>query len=260
MHNKGSDRKPMLTPPLRTLSTVVWGVLQDIEAGAERFNQFLKYAVDGARAFNFDVIHDIHSDEFEMLPWKQICFPSNMVDWTKIGFRSGDRVIVFVQDTSLPKVFDKIDCEPQAHKVPNLEDVETVEDIVYVAGWTAGDHYYGRRANINHAGYFDVDNRNRVFNFKRTVGNLQKVYLEWITDGINYSGQTLVHPYANRALELYIHWQRKEYDDRYSAGEAERAKILYEKEFDKVVVRNLNLSIEDIHYALRSGYGQTVKN
>ena len=114
--------------------------------------------------------------------------------------------------------------------------------------------------NYNHAGYFDVDWKSRLIHFKHTVPSAAKVYLEGITDGIDYSGQTVIHPYAFKALQQYVHWQRKEHDDRYSAGDAARAKYLWEEELNECIVNNLNLSIQDIQEALRSGYRQTIKN
>jgi hypothetical protein len=230
-----------------------------MQAGAERFNQFLKFAIDGARMFQFDFLHEVKSVEIEMEPWKQICFPGDMVDWHKIGFRYGDGVLVFVNDPTVPKIYDGDPCDPQPHPAP-VTDGTTVEEAVLNDSYFQGDHYYGAEAGVNYAGYFDIDERKRVFNFKRTVASQTKIYLEYITDGINYSGQTVIHPYAFRALQLYIHWQRKEYDDRFGLGDRERAQRIFEREFDDAMVRNLNMSIEDVHDALLKGFKQTVKN
>jgi hypothetical protein len=260
---KRFDKKTIDKAIYYTISAAVWSVLEDMQAGAERFNQFLKFAIDGARMFNFDMLHEVKSVEIEMEPWKQICFPGDMVDWHKIGFRYGDGVMVFVNDSTVPKLFDKNDdCEPQPHKYPDgaVPDGTTIGEAIVFDSYMDGDHYYGVQASVNYAGYFDVDERNRVFNFKRTITSQTQVYLEYITDGINYSGQTVIHPYAFRALQLYIHWQRKEYDDRFGLGERERAQRIFEREFDDAMVRNLNMSIEDVHDALLAGYKQTIKN
>jgi len=256
---KRFDKKTIDKAIYYTISAAVWSVLEDMQAGAERFNQFLKFALDGARLFQFDMLHEVKSVELEMEPWKQICFPGDMVDWHKIGFRHGDGVAVFVNDPTVPKIYDGSPCDPQAHKAPE-NDGTTIADAELIDSYLDGDHYYGAEAGVNYAGYFDVDERNRVFNFKRTIASLTKVYLEYITDGINYSGQTVIHPYAFRALQLYIHWQRKEYDDRFGLGEKERAQRLFEREFDDAMVRNLNMSIEDVHDALLKGFKQTIKN
>ncbi|MEJ7644274.1 MAG: hypothetical protein WKF87_06745 [Chryseolinea sp.] len=239
-----------------TLSAAVYSVLDDIQAGEERFSQFLKYAIDAAREFTFDALHEIHFAVIPMLQWKQIAFPSNMVDWTVIGVRSNGQMKVFTRDSGIghfneDEVFEDISTVPAVGSIPIVGQDNYFHD---------GAGLYGSRISANQSGYFNVDWKNRVFNFHNTVNNVGNVYLEYITDGINYCGQTVIHPYAFRAIQLYIHWQRKENDDKYSESASARAKHLFEQEYTKVIVRNLNLSIADIKEALRSQYRQTVKN
>jgi hypothetical protein len=262
MHKEKIDKKQIRKHEFYTLSAAVYSALQDIEAGEERFNQFLKWAREGYQEFNFDVANEIHVAEISMKPNKQIDFPENMVDWTKVGFRSGDVIKVFTQDRDIPKFFDKVDCEPQENKaLPGLNEIAAEQLIPFVDDgfYTGESNFYGAQVNHNYRGYFDVDQRNRVINFRQTVSGVTKVYLEYITDGINYGGKTIIHPYAFKAIQNYIHWQRKEHDDRYGLGDRKRAEELWKKELHQVVVRNLNLTIEDIKEALRSGNKQTPK-
>lgn len=243
-----------------TLSAAVYSVLEDIEMGEELFNRFLHFAIEGYKEYHFDQSHVIEVVEIDMLPWKQIKLPPNYVDWVKVGFRCGDLIKVLTKDANISKAFTMVNGVPQenAPAVPILD--ASSSDIIPLYnyyGW--GQNLYGIALNWNHLGYFDVDDKNRVINFKETVTGLTKVYLEYIGDGINYTGQTIIHPYAFRQIKLWIHWQRKENDDRFGEGERARALSLYENEVDKVAMRQLDMSLDDIREALRAGHRQTPK-
>ncbi|MGC3945362.1 MAG: hypothetical protein QM762_12750 [Chryseolinea sp.] len=268
LNDPKTDKKAGEFLKFYTASAAVYSVLEDLQYGEERFNQFLKWAFDAVRELHFDVLHEVHVDEFEMTPWKSLEFPCDMVGWSKIGFRCGDVVKVFTQDSGISKYFDKdskgVPQENKSGGCPDLADAGcSGDDIIFYSDdffSTGYGHYYGTACNYNHAGYFSVDWRNRVFNFRNTVNNVSKIYLEYITDGLNPTGKTVIHPYAFKAVQDFIHWKRKEYDDRFSESERDRAQKLYENEVEKVLMRNLTLSIEDIQEALRSGYRQTIKN
>jgi hypothetical protein len=260
MSKSTDDKKAFNNAKFYTLSAAVRSVLEDIQAGNERFNHFMKWAVDGYKRFHFDAGHEYNFEIIDMKPHKQIDFPCDFVDWTFIGFKTGNSLTQFTKDRNIPMHFDIIDCVPQENK-----DVNAATELLAEYDWFYNDeiftqgHHYGLPAGYNHAGYFDVDWKNRVFNFKKVVSVATQVYLVYIGDGINPNGRTIIHPYVFKCIQDYIHWQRREHDDRYSAGEAHRAKHLFEEEFDRVLMRQLDLSLEDIKEALRSGNKQTPK-
>jgi hypothetical protein len=250
-----------------TLSAMVWSALEDIQAGEERFNQFLHYAYEFAREYHMDMGRKVEAGEFEMKPWKQLDLPCDAVDVTIVGFKCGNMIKTFTYDRNIPKTFDKSDtnCDP-VENTPccHVNDLEVSDDKLPFFGAYGRDglmnKYYGLAVRQNYLGYFDIDWTKRVINFKETVKGQNKVYLEWITDGVNHDGETVIHPYAFRLGKLWIHWQRKENDDRFPMGEKERAMRLYNNEVDNVLIRQMNMSIQDIKEALRSGYRQTPKN
>ncbi len=252
---KKYDKKPSDHVKFFTASAAVYSVLEDIQAGVERYNQFLKFAIDGIRLFNFDYTPEIKFIETEMGINKQIEVPCDFVDWSLIGFKVGTGLRVFTQDKRIPL---RSNCPPVS-EASTSSVVEFLGCEDYFNNCNGGDHYYGATMDYNFAGYFRVDYRNRVINFENLVNNVNKVYMDYITDGVNYSGQTIIPAQSFRALQLYIHWQRKEYDDRYNQGESERAKRIYEEEMDAVLVRNMNMSLDDIKEIIRSSYKQTVK-
>jgi len=245
-----------------TLSAAAYSALADIEESEHRFHQFLNWAIEDYRSFAMDVGREVHAEEIEMKPEKQIDFPRNMVHWTKLGFRCGDSIKTFTNDNNMPKIHDLEDCEAQENTpCPDLNQLEIIgsEQFGFYDSFV-GAKYYGYGVKRNHLGYFDVDWRQRVFNFKEVVNNNNsKVYIEFITDGINYGGETLINPKAFLRIKRYIHWMRKEYSDRYGIGECQRAQQLYNLECDNVEQRMLELTLEDIIEGLRQGYNLVVK-
>jgi hypothetical protein len=249
-----------------TLSAVAWSCCRDLKAGEERFEEMLHHCFEGWRELTFDIAHSVKSVEIEMKPWKQIDWPCDMVDWTKVGFKCGDFLKILVNDTHIPKTHDKINCVPQENlPCPDINSTGITDMAYPFYGGIMADEgnitpqFYGWAVPHNFLGYFDVDITNRVINFKETASNHTKVYLEYITDGINPDEETVIHPYIYRLLKLFVHWNRKLNDDRYTEGERREAERRYNNQFDVVLIRQLDLSIEDIKDALRHGYKQTPK-
>lgn len=250
-----------------SLSAVAYSCAADIKAGDDVIADFLHWAIEGYKEFHFDLGRGIKVVEIEMKPWKQIDFPCDMVDWTLVGFKVGNFLKVLTGDARIPKTFDQEDCVPQENQnYPSINDAPVMDIIPFYPGTGfigEGSFYpqlYGNKVNYNYLGYFDVDWDKRVINFKQTVPNHTKVYLEYITDGINYDGQTIVPPYCFKCIKNYVHWQRKEHDSRIGLAEKDRAQRLYEKKFDEVAVRQLDLSIDDIREAIWTGYTQSPKS
>lgn len=253
-----------------TLGACAYSCLEDIQEDESQFNRFLHFAMEGYREFHFDMSHQLETVELPMPAWKQIHFPINMVDWVRLGFWDGDMIRVLTRDpqNNIPKLHKK---DAQGNLLENKPSadmtlVSVTSDLVPFFGWgnyfgnPTSDRFYGASESYNYLGYFDVDLKNRVFNFKQTVDKFSSIYLEYISDGINYNGRTLINPLAFKLIKLYVHWQRKENDDRYSLGEKDRAEKLYNKQRMLVALRMLNLSIDTIREILRSGYGQVVQN
>jgi hypothetical protein len=263
MVNSTDNKKVIDNAKFYTLSAAVYSCLEDIQAGEERFNQFLKWAIDGFQEFHFEAAREIEVGVFEMNPWKQIDYPSNLVAISKVGIQIGNSIATFTIDKNIPKYFNEVDGIKQENTdAPMLDESLLANDLIpfFTDDYFSGSgSYYGKPAQHNYSGYFDLDEKNRVINFKRTVTGQSLIYLEWITDGINPTGRTVIHPHVFKCIQNYIHWQRKEHDDRYGGGEAERARTLYNNSFQDVLVRQLDLSLADISEAARSGAKQTTK-
>jgi len=254
------DIKPPKNAQFFTASAATYAVLADLRYGVERFDDFHKWCLDGVRDMSFSGNYQFHTAEFEMLPWKAIYYPEDMVDWGVIGFRCGDQVKAFIKDDRIPLVRDTVNCEPQPFSNCTIDQCADIGLGIpfYDGGYVGGNHYYGRVCT-GAAGYFTADDKNRIFTFTKLVTNVSKVYLQWIGDGINADGRTIIHPYFFKPLQYFIHWQRKLFDKNFSQGERDAAEALYNKSFDKAMVQKMDLSVDDIMDILRRNYTQLPK-
>lgn len=242
-----------------TLNAVAWAVCRDMQAGEERFEFILHHALEGWRELALNVAHQVEVKEIEMKPWKQIDFPCGLVDWVKIGFKKGDFLKILVNDPNIPKIFDKVNGVPQENKTvyPSLTEAPYSSDLIGFYdpyGLLGSGQFYGHAVPYNYLGYFDVDWKRKVFNFKETISSDTKVYLEFITDGINACGATVVTPYAFQTLKAWCHWMRKKEDSRFSIAERRESERMYKESLQQLAVNMLEISIDDIRDALLYRY------
>lgn len=244
-----------------TLLAVAYGVAKDLQENNTRVHYYLHLALEGYREFSFDYSAELKAVEIPLKSWKQIDFPCDMVDWVRVAFKCGDLLKVLTQDTYIPKTFDKVNCVPQENKPINMAHPIAAGDIPFYV-WERNDValYYGQNIGYNYLGYFDVDWKQRVINFKELVTGYEKVYLEYISDGLEATGMTVVNPYAYWCLKQWVKWQRKENDDRYSVGEKKAAKQEYKESLTDYQERITHMDVDDVKEAIREGFTQVVQN
>lgn len=81
--------------------------------------------------------------------------------------------------------------------------------------------------------------------------------MEYISNGFNPCGETLVNPYFAKAIKEYIHWRRLHFSGNIAAAaEAER---IYYNELHKARYRQMAPTISDVLRASRRYYGQAIK-
>lgn len=247
-----------------TLLAMAHSVAKDLKEGTERIEYYLHLSLEWYREFNFDHSHQVKAIEVPMAAWKQIDFPVDMVDWVRVGFKHGNMIRIMTQDAYIPRTFDVTNGVPQENQsiLPMKEiNCEGASDAsMWIWDGMGVAKYYGHNLNYNYLGYFDVDWGNRVINFKDTINGYEKVYLEYITDGIEAGAMTVVNPYAFRTGKDYVKWQRKENDDKYSLGEKDRAEKAYNNSVKRFTDRITHMDLDDVQEALRAGFTLVVQN
>lgn len=249
-----------------TLSAAAYSCLEDIQENQSRFAHFLHLAMEGFRELNFDFTIDVRAVILPMTAAKQVEWPCDMVDWIKVGFQCGNSIKVLTKDNNTAKTFNKdANCFPEENTACPDMAVATGDALVPFYGFydnygVSMDKLFGVALQYNYLGYFSEDEYSRVFNFKDLVQGFSEVYLEYITDGIDPTGYTVIPPYAFMVVKNYVHWKRKLYDSKFGDGERREAERIYNNSKDDYIDRILDLTIDDIKEGLRAGYRMTPKN
>lgn len=248
-----------------TLEACALDAAHDVRAGDEAHEYCLKYAIEAYKELQMDTLREIDAIEVDMLPHKQIDFPCESIDITKIGFRCGDIIKTMTVDKNIPRVWNMENCEPVENMPLGDISMAPVGSIPLAffgfdnSTGMVGPMYYGLQLTHNGVGYYNIDTKHRVINFKQ-VSYPGKVYLEYITDGINYNGHTIVHPYAYQAVKKYIKWARIEDDPKMARSEKDAKKYQWEDELQKLEGRMLDMNIEDVKEILMSSKTQTARS
>lgn len=103
-----------------------------------------------------------------------------------------------------------------------------------------------------------MDKSRREFQFSSQYAS-KPIVLEYVSSGLNPSGQSYIEESIRKAVKEYIFWWRTERDRTASGGEKQRAKDLYDMAARTAVRRN-SLSLDTISAIVRKSYSQTPKS
>lgn len=252
-----------------TVGQAALAALMDKGEDDSRFEQFLHWALEGARDFHIDQAREIKTVVKPMTAHKSITKPDDYVDWLKIGIKCGSTIKTFTHDTTIN--FNH-DCEDGVKKENNecyddLWSLDTVETQYLFHNFYSGGHsdgvdepIYGLAYKHNGLGYFRDHIEAGEFQFRAVVPKNSEIILEYISDGWDPSKKTVINPLAFKLIKLYVHWQEREYNSRASYWEVERAEDNYWDEFNRVNWRTFPMTVEDFQEVMREAYVATPQN
>lgn len=213
------------TPAIIPIDQVIRSACLDVQDyQLIKYERFLNFALDYVREWNIDSMPSVKTvvkkigEEEGGIP--TIKMPQDMVNWTKIGTKEGDRIKVFTVNEDIALHFD---CDDDGKKQPNdkykplysygyeTDDLLDNDGYWFYGGF--GSNYssfsgsifgYGNGAQGD--GQYKPDYKNRRFVFS-TRWNGESVLLEYVTTGIEPCGSTVIDERASQALKTYILWQ-----------------------------------------------------
>lgn len=242
-----------------SINEIVKNALIDLGEDTEHlYQRCLHWGFEGLKDWNFDAAKEFKTVKLEMSPSKTINLPLDYVDYCKIGTVIGDKVFTFLMNPNIEVLHDVDDCGDVLEK-PTENNIYSFSS--YYFGYNG---YYGFNHNLYGGNRYDIGtcridrHRNQIV-FSSEVDRTE-VYLEYITNGLNPTGESLVNPYAAKVLKLYILWSRKENSDKYSGSIKERARFLYYEELRKAKGRMRDYTIEDLVAANMKGYRARMKS
>lgn len=240
-----------------SMDSIVKSAIIDTGDNTEHaYQSFLHWGFQCARDLSFDTALEIKTVRLTMSDAKTINLPNDLVDYTKVGVVIGDRVKVYIVNTRLEIANDVDECG-------NPVDKPTT-NYLYGGGYLGsfGGYYFmnylggtifGYGGTCNNPGYCVLDKARNQISFSSEVDKTD-VYLEYITDGVNPDGESLVQRYCEQAVIYYILWKRKERSQRFPMTEKIHARKLYYNELRLARARLTAFSLEDFIASTRKGY------
>lgn len=234
--------------------------MESDDHGLHNYNKFMLWAMEGLQEMRIDDFQEIKSILVTTTTIATLPFPVDMVKWTKIGEVSGDRVKVFTINNKI-MLNHKTDCGVEQNngkykaKTPN-NLLPYAEDGHYFNGYGLST-IYGYGNGVQGDGQFREDKSRREFQFSSQYAS-KDIVLEYVSTGLNPSGQTYVEETIRKAVKEYIFWWKTERDRAASGGEKDRAKYLYDMAA-RVANRRNSLSLDTIQAVLRKSYTQTAR-
>lgn len=246
-----------------TLDQCVRDYCMNLGVGLERYEQFLKWAIDAYRKLKFDAIQEVKTVELPLTAWKAMEIPEDCVTWVMIGIRINGQVRVFTNHDGLALYYNDEDSDgfpdPQTLENDPVINSELVDEIPYYFnninnnGEDTGQ-LYGLTIKDNGVGYYKINTERKEIQFNPSINANQKIYFEYITDALDPCGETSLPLIAAEYIEEYINWKRVKYSRAASAGDKREAKQDLKEAWYTVSDRILKIGVEEVLEAARNAY------
>lgn len=261
-----------------TLNNIVNNVLLRRGYSIHWYMQFLVSAKDCLRQLTLDAVPSINTVLLDVVVdggYKVVTIPDDCVDWTKIGVRVGQYVQPLLPRESINRLHNYDSSTGGIIPYDNVTDISTTaENTDLFAGfnspwynwdtvtWDTYGEFTGRFYGFSGAGgetdtYKWLPERNQI----QLNENLwvDKIVLEYISDGMSCDSATKVNVYCQDTIEAYILWQMKENNRNYSPGERQIAQAEYIRQLQILLARTNGLTIDVIRRILNRNYRASIK-
>lgn len=178
-----------------TISQIVESTLiNEGDNGLHKYAQRLEWALRGVKKISLDVLPSKKSEEITINDNNTIDLPTDCINYTKVGTLKGNILtpLIRTDNGTFP-----LDCVKTLAYNPTKKDA--VNDSLLLSA------NYGYR--INQGYYKDWSSNNQIILYN--VEGVDSVYLEYISNGMQATGETLID---SRAEDFLITWV--EYLDR----------------------------------------------
>jgi hypothetical protein len=181
--------------------------------------------------------------------------PTDYLSYSKIAVVKDGALWVLTLNENMPLARD-MECGEETNE--NTALVEG-DNAAYFIG-----HYhdslwvpraYAMGGGFNTEGYYRIDHKMNRIQFQDTTAmEGTTIVLEYVSSGVDVTGQTLIPRAAVPVIKGYIHWKRVEYDVRVADAQKERKRQLYLQEIEKFRLLELGLTRDEL---LDLFYGST---
>lgn len=251
----------------KSIKQLVAESLMDIQAGDVRREQFTRFALKYFSELNLSRGTDIKTVKLNLKPWGAIELPEDCVDWCSLGIQCGDMIKTFVKDTfNTALLYEK---DENGVNLPNTPCDSTCDLTTLPVSDRSVPFYnyspfgggtgrlFGLAVHDNGLGYY-TENKNKdscEIQFRGRIPSTTKIYLQYMSNGINACGETMVHPYYTEYIIAGVHVERCRFGSREEKMMLGDAKDELNRQRLLVMDYVWEWSTEDIMEILNSGYG-----
>src|ERR1017187_2313601 len=221
------------TKGFHCINEIVSGVrLRLKDKTQQRIKEYTQYAIDCLRELNISDATTIKAAMLTMNQSSRSCsFPSDMIDFTRIAIKINGCLYTLGNNENL-ELPTAQQCGIPIRDIcnDNFNPDAIQGGFFWAAGVWDGYNYtpmysVGGGFSIN---YYRCDRKNRMFYFDGDIMNYP-VYIEYISDGVNLSGETIVPTIMLDVLRLYTIWQVTAYDPKANQYDKEKSQKLFEE-------------------------------
>jgi hypothetical protein len=230
-----------------------------------KYEKFLQYCIDGYMDLNLFTMQSVKVAYLTVKDNKTADLPSDYIKYTKIGFNNRGSFEVLGLNDDLMLTRSKDDCGNPVNDNVNGCENDTLLFPSY--GYYFAPHYrngqfvgelYAGAGSYTGNGMYRIDHNMRQIAFSSDLA-ADTIILEYKSSGVSGDGSTFIPRQCAPALIAFIHWKRREYNDKVAQSEKERLKNNYYIEFEKLRDLEFSFTIEEYLDARRSTYAMIPK-
>ncbi len=190
---------------------------------------YLSYAIKAFRAWKIDDSREVKTKQLVMDYKKAVRFPSDLIQWTKIGLMWKDRVQFFVPDESIALHFEKEGAVYQPNEPWVTKEPFQIPFYNFYNNFGERQDFRLVGKAYNSIGYYRFNEACREIQFSADVDHCA-VYVEYIGNCDSPCNKTYLPVVAMDMLQEAIQY----YDLKYKHGEADKRTIDQYLAWDRV--------------------------
>lgn len=244
---------------LRTVDQTIRMLLaQEGYRTLHKYVPYLSHALNGLYQLKREGSYKAKKQEsLKVSSRKHVEWPKDLMWFTKIGIPYNGRIMTFVPDSSLS-------LNPNDHRNGTLADlgyaaVAAPTRLSDFLGYT-NLYFSGNAPGLNVgslASRFKVNEDSREFQLDSSL-SCKNVYVEYITNGLVPSSETLISVHASPALKEWIWYQEGKYSLGASSPETKAREQDYLHELDESILAQSNLTWNSIMNALSESMNSSI--
>lgn len=249
-----------------TLDSVISNVINDTYgASMHEYMRYLQWGIRGVKKFNFDILSSFKAVQIPVTATGTIDLPSDFVDYIVIGVIASGRVVTLTENRSMNMTTNVNNCG-QPILTERGRNTRQVPGVFEDAGWYFFNYRNGQ--NLGQIFGYGGIREDQGYRIDRDAGIIQftnnmvgsDIYLEYASDGLTYTGDTLIHVHAEEALIQWIHWKRLQHKPGVAVSQKEIAEKDYNKAYKNATHRMRSFTGAEFLDAVRRNYHQAIKN